>query len=68
VSTPPEGPVTELHQLVPGVEHETVEGTSHWIQLDEPERFDEILDRFLERVDRAEQSANEPAGAVAAGS
>lgn len=57
VSTPQEGPVKELHELVPGVEHETVEGTSHWIQLDEPDRFNEILDRFLERVDQAEAKA-----------
>jgi pimeloyl-ACP methyl ester carboxylesterase len=53
VSTPQEGPGQELHDLVPGVEHETVEGTSHWIQLDDPDGFDEILDRFLERVDRS---------------
>ena len=54
ISTPQEGPVQELHELVRGVEHETVEGTSHWIQLDDEDRFDEILDRFLEKVDTAE--------------
>jgi pimeloyl-ACP methyl ester carboxylesterase len=54
ISTPPEGPVQELHELVRGVDHETVEGTSHWIQLDAPDRFDEIIDAFLGRVDRAE--------------
>jgi pimeloyl-ACP methyl ester carboxylesterase len=54
VSTPQEGPGQELHELVPGVDHETVEGTSHWIQLDEPSRFNEILDAFLERVDQTE--------------
>ena len=53
VSTPQDGPVEELHELVRGVDHETVPGTSHWIQLDDPERFNEILDGFLERVDRA---------------
>lgn len=53
VSTPQEGQVQELHLLVRGVDHETVEGTSHWIQLDDPERFNEILDAFLDRVDRA---------------
>jgi pimeloyl-ACP methyl ester carboxylesterase len=57
VSTPQEGPVQELHELVPGVDHETVEGTSHWIQLDDPDRFNGILDRFLERVDRVERGA-----------
>jgi pimeloyl-ACP methyl ester carboxylesterase len=60
VSTPQEGPVRELHELVPGVEHETVEGTSHWIQLDQPDRFNAILDRFLERVDRSETPARAP--------
>ena len=65
VSTPQEGPVKELHEVVPGVEHETVDGTSHWIQLDEPERFDEILDGFLEEVDRAESPSRDRASAVA---
>jgi pimeloyl-ACP methyl ester carboxylesterase len=60
VSTPQEGPVRELHELVPGVEHETVEGTSHWIQLDQPDRFNAILDRFLERVDRSETPTRTP--------
>jgi pimeloyl-ACP methyl ester carboxylesterase len=60
VSTPQEGPVTELHETVSGVEHETVEGTSHWIQLDAPDRFDEILDEFLARVDATERNASEP--------
>jgi pimeloyl-ACP methyl ester carboxylesterase len=52
ISTPNEGPVTELHELVPGIEHRTIEGTSHWIQLDEPEAFDAILDGFLTELDR----------------
>lgn len=65
VSTPQEGPVKALHELVPGVEHETVDGTSHWIQLDDPERFDEILDGFLEEVDRAESPSRDRASAVA---
>jgi len=53
ISGPQEGPMQELHELVRGVDPETVEGTSHWIQLDDPDRFNEILDRFLARVDRA---------------
>jgi pimeloyl-ACP methyl ester carboxylesterase len=63
VSTPQEGPMQELHELVPGVDHETVEGTSHWIQLDDPDRFNEILDRFLAEVDRAEQRSPSVAAA-----
>ncbi|MFL5769498.1 MAG: alpha/beta fold hydrolase [Chloroflexota bacterium] len=65
VSTPEEGPVQELHEVVRGVEHETVEGTSHWIQLDDPDRFDGILDAFLERIDAA--SAVSAPSASAAG-
>jgi pimeloyl-ACP methyl ester carboxylesterase len=57
ISTPQAGPMQELHELVAGVDHETVEGTSHWIQLDDPEWFNEILDRFLARVDRAEAAS-----------
>jgi pimeloyl-ACP methyl ester carboxylesterase len=53
ISTPQEGPVQELHELVEGVDHETVEGTSHWIQLDDPDRFNEILDDFLASVERS---------------
>jgi len=64
ISTPQEGPVEDLHELVRGVDHETIEGTSHWIQLDDPNRFDEILDAFLDRVDRAE--ARTPVGAATA--
>jgi pimeloyl-ACP methyl ester carboxylesterase len=64
VSTPQDGPVQELHELVRGVDHETVEGTSHWIQLDDLDRFNEILDRFLERVDRSE-ATREVAAATA---
>ena len=59
ISTPPEGPVTELHELVPGIDHQTVEGTSHWIQLDQPEAFDRILDGFLETVDRTPVGARQ---------
>jgi pimeloyl-ACP methyl ester carboxylesterase len=61
ISTPNEGPVTELHELVPGIEHRTVKGTSHWIQLDEPDAFDRLLDGFLAEVER------KPVGARSAG-
>jgi pimeloyl-ACP methyl ester carboxylesterase len=59
ISTPQEGPSQELHELVPGVDHETVARTSHWIQLDDPDRFDAILERFLERIDRDEARQGE---------
>jgi pimeloyl-ACP methyl ester carboxylesterase len=63
VSTPPEGPMQPLHELVRGVDHVTVEGTSHWIQLDDPERFDAILDAFLATVDAAADRQPAAAGA-----
>jgi pimeloyl-ACP methyl ester carboxylesterase len=28
--------------------HRVVEGTGHWLQLDRPEEFNRVLDRFLE--------------------
>jgi pimeloyl-ACP methyl ester carboxylesterase len=60
VSTVPQGPgPQELHEVVSGVDHETVARTSHWIQLDDPDAFDAILDRFLERVDREEARQGE---------
>jgi pimeloyl-ACP methyl ester carboxylesterase len=61
ISPPTDGPMQPLHELVEGVDHETVEGTSHWIQLDDPDRFDAILDTFLGRVD-ARSAARVPAG------
>jgi pimeloyl-ACP methyl ester carboxylesterase len=37
-----------LHQLAPEIPREVIEGTSHWMFMDEPEEFDRILDEFLE--------------------
>ena len=34
-----------------GVEQERVDGTSHWIQLDQPEAVNDALDWFLSRID-----------------
>lgn len=39
-----------LHAQVPGAEREVIEGTSHWVQMDAPEKFNRVLDEFLERV------------------
>ncbi|MGZ8438153.1 MAG: alpha/beta fold hydrolase [Candidatus Limnocylindrales bacterium] len=30
-----------------------MDGTSHWMQLDKPEGFNRILDRFLERIEES---------------
>jgi pimeloyl-ACP methyl ester carboxylesterase len=34
----------------PDVEHKTIEGTSHWSQLDKPGEFNKILDEFLKKI------------------
>lgn len=44
----------DIQHLDPDVEHEVMRETSHWMQLDRPEAFNRILDRFLERVDVAQ--------------
>ena len=36
-----------LHQLVPGLAHQKISGTGHWIQLDAPEKVNAALDAFL---------------------
>lgn len=41
-----------LHKAFPAIPYKTVEGTSHWIQLDKPEEFNKILDEFLKSVER----------------
>ena len=50
----------DLSKQLPDVPDATVTGTSHWVQLDRPEEFDRILDRFLAVVD-AEVRAGQPA-------
>jgi pimeloyl-ACP methyl ester carboxylesterase len=40
-----------LSMQLPEIPHKIVEGTSHWIQMDKPEAFNEILDAFLEKVE-----------------
>ena len=48
-----------LHTYFPGIPYITVEGTSHWIQLDKPDKFNSIMDDFLVTV---EKRANATAG------
>ena len=57
----------DLQKQLADVPDATVLGTSHWVQLDRPEEFDRILDRFLAVVD-AEAAAGEPATAGASAS
>jgi pimeloyl-ACP methyl ester carboxylesterase len=44
----------DLHRLRPDVPHQTIAGTSHWVQMDKPEEFDRILDDFLAQLEQAE--------------
>ena len=42
---------SSLHKAFPTIPYKTVEGTSHWIQLDKPDEFNKLLNEFLKRVD-----------------
>lgn len=57
--TPPghDGPA-EVHRLDPTVRHETIAGTSHWIQMDRPAELNAVLDRFLESIRTTSASAS----------
>jgi pimeloyl-ACP methyl ester carboxylesterase len=39
-----------LHRLRKGFPHQVVQGTGHWIQLDKPDDFNQIMDEFLNSV------------------
>ena len=45
-----EGPTT-LHAQAPQIPREVIPGTSHWPQLDDPKRFNNLLDRFLAQIE-----------------
>lgn len=36
-----------LHNLKPGMQHQTISGTSHWMHMDKPDEFNTIMDKFL---------------------
>ena len=40
-----------LPKLNPEVPRKTIEGTSHWIQLDKPDEFNKALDDFLKSIE-----------------
>lgn len=44
-----------VHNLVPNLPHKMITGTSHWLQLDKPEEYNQIMDEFLSSVDTASQ-------------
>jgi pimeloyl-ACP methyl ester carboxylesterase len=47
VVTPHNDAAFSLHRLGKGFPHRVVTGTGHWIQLDKPDEFNQILDDFL---------------------
>jgi pimeloyl-ACP methyl ester carboxylesterase len=51
ITTPESDSPNDLHRLVPGVDHVPMAGTSHWMQLDRPDEFNRIVDRFLAGID-----------------
>jgi pimeloyl-ACP methyl ester carboxylesterase len=50
IVTPYNDQPLSLHRLGKGFPHRMMQGTGHWIQLDEPEVFNRILDEFLKTV------------------
>lgn len=50
VITPANDDPSSLHQLYPKLPVTRVEGVGHWLQLDKPEAFNQILDDFLRQV------------------
>jgi pimeloyl-ACP methyl ester carboxylesterase len=47
IHTPMNDAPLSLHNAVPGIGHTVVKGTGHWIQLDKPAEFNQVLDIFL---------------------
>ena len=50
VVTPHNDAPFSLHRLGKGFPHRVVQGTGHWIQLDKPDAFNQIMDEFLKTV------------------
>jgi pimeloyl-ACP methyl ester carboxylesterase len=50
VVTPYNDQSFSLHRLGREFPHRMVQGTGHWIQLDQPDHFNAILDEFLNQV------------------
>ncbi len=44
-----------LHRVDPAMQHVVIEGTGHWLQLEKPEEFNAIMDRFI--IDALERRA-----------
>jgi pimeloyl-ACP methyl ester carboxylesterase len=50
VTTPSGESPNALHQLVPDLPHKVMTGTSHWMQMDKPGEFNQIMDEFLATI------------------
>lgn len=51
IRTPSNDFPISLHRVIPGLRDEVVEGTSHWLHMDNPEQFNLFLDQFLAETD-----------------
>ena len=40
----------DLQNIVPSIPHRRIESTSHWMQMDDPDDFNQMLDAFLASV------------------
>jgi pimeloyl-ACP methyl ester carboxylesterase len=49
VVTPYNDQAFSLHRVGAGFPHRVITGTGHWIQLDKPAEFNQIMDEFLNR-------------------
>ena len=47
IHTPLNDAPLSLHNAVPGIQDTVIKGTGHWIQLDKPDEFNQVLDIFL---------------------
>ena len=54
VNTPHADTPDALHKQIPDLPFEMMEGTSHWMQMDRPGAFNEILADFIELVEAGE--------------
>ena len=50
IHTANENTPNDLHNIVPGLPHRTIEKASHWMHMDQPEEFNRVLDEFLPTV------------------
>lgn len=51
IATPEENQPNALYKQMPNIPLKIMTGTSHWMQMDKPDEFNQILDDFLKTVD-----------------